>query len=331
MKEILHIKFGSHLYGTNTENSDFDYKKIFIPNTSDIILQRVTDTYNTQRPKGEGEKNYAGEEECESFSLQKFLGLAAQGQTVALDILFAPDSAFVGPISYEWKTIRQNKHKLITKKSTSFVKYCQQQANKYGIKGSRVAASRKALELLNWGVDTYGSSAQIKLSQISTYIKCMCEKTDHMAIVPIKQIGGQIIEYWEVCGRKLQYTASLVHARDVIQKMVDEYGGRALQAERQEGIDWKALSHAVRIGRQAIELLNTHKITFPLPYAEEVLAIKTGKRLFQDVSREIDSLLEQVVECEKTSTLPADVDYKWIDNFVYTTYLDSVLEGLPTE
>ena len=47
-----------------------------------------------KRPKAAFEKNVAGEVEEERFSLQRVLGLAAEGQTVALDMLFAPASTY---------------------------------------------------------------------------------------------------------------------------------------------------------------------------------------------------------------------------------------------
>ena len=46
---------------------------------------------------------------------------------------------------------------LVTRRSAAFVGYCRQQANKYGIKGSRVAAARKALTLLLEAVERLGS------------------------------------------------------------------------------------------------------------------------------------------------------------------------------
>jgi hypothetical protein len=52
-------------------------------------------------------------------------------------------------------------------------------------------------------------------------------------------------------------TASIKTAREILQRLVTEYGQRALQAERNEGVDWKALSHAVRVGREALELFET--------------------------------------------------------------------------
>src|ERR1700722_12924 len=105
MRNIVTIKFGSHLYGTSTPASDIDYKSVFVPCARDIILQRVKGTITNARPKGIGEKNYAGEIDVESHSVQSFLQLAPEGQTFALDVLFSPDWAMVEPPMDEWREI----------------------------------------------------------------------------------------------------------------------------------------------------------------------------------------------------------------------------------
>ena len=38
---IVRSVFGSHLYGTETENSDHDYKGIYLPSKGDCFLNRV--------------------------------------------------------------------------------------------------------------------------------------------------------------------------------------------------------------------------------------------------------------------------------------------------
>ena len=164
MRKIVDIKFGSHLYGTSTPESDVDFKSVYIPARNDILLQRVKGSITNQRPKNQGEKNYAGEVDQESYSLQRFLHLAAEGQTVALDILFAPEWAMVQPPSLEWVEITANRQKLLTRKSAAFVGYCRTQANKYGIKGSRVAAARRALEFID---KVLGASSNSKLGALS--------------------------------------------------------------------------------------------------------------------------------------------------------------------
>jgi len=99
MRNIVTIKSGSHLYGTSTPMSDLDYKSVFVPSARDIVLQRVKSTIANKRPKGMGDKNHAGEIDEETHSLQRFLELACEGKTVALDMLFAPDWSMVEPPS----------------------------------------------------------------------------------------------------------------------------------------------------------------------------------------------------------------------------------------
>ena len=50
--------------------------------------------------------------------------------------------------------------------------------------------------------------------------------------------GGRLVGHLEVCGRKMPFTSSIKSAREVVQRLVEEYGERALQAERNEGVDW---------------------------------------------------------------------------------------------
>lgn len=318
MRNIVTIKFGSHLYGTATPASDIDFKSVYIPNSRDILLQRVKGSINKSRIKAEKEKNLPGEIEEESYSLQRYLELLSEGQTVALDILFAPEWSMTERAGGEWREIVDNRSRLLTKRSAAFVGYCRQQANKYGIKGSRVAAARAALTLLKRLVDEYGSIP--KLAEFEAEVSQEIAGIEHMVIVDIPLASGNLIRHWDVCGRKLPFTASIKNARDVVQRLVDEYGQRSLQAETQQGVDWKALSHAVRVGTQAIEFLGTGHVTFPLPNAEHVLAIKTGKLSYQDVSREIEDLLERVEAAALVSVLPEAPDRQWIDDFVERVY-----------
>ncbi len=44
MDLIVEMRFGSHLYGTATPQSDLDFKAVYLPAARDILLQRVHDT-----------------------------------------------------------------------------------------------------------------------------------------------------------------------------------------------------------------------------------------------------------------------------------------------
>jgi hypothetical protein len=91
------MRFGSHLYGTDTPLSDLDLKGVYMPPARDILLQRVKPVISVNPPKPAGQRNAPGDVDREYFSLQRYLGLLAEGQTMALDMLFAPESAMTTP------------------------------------------------------------------------------------------------------------------------------------------------------------------------------------------------------------------------------------------
>ena len=322
MREIFSLTYGSHLFGTATPSSDIDLKAVHVPGAREILLGRAKGALTSLRAKRPGEKTQAGEVEEESYSLQKYLGLLADGQTVALDMLFAPSASWRAAPAPEWHEIVANRDRLVTRKSLGFVGYCRQQASKYGIKGTRVAAARKVLGVLDDALGRLGSGA--KLGTVAGEVAALAATTEHVAIVPIPQIGGTTIDHLEVCNRKLSFTATIRHGRDVVARLVDEYGHRALQAEAREGVDWKAMSHAVRIADEAIELLTTGRITLPLPNAAYILAIKQGRVPYDDVAAEIEAKLATLEAEAARSTLPAEPDRAWIDDFCARVYADAV-------
>jgi hypothetical protein len=323
---IVEMRFGSHLYGTATAQSDIDYKAVYLPSARDILLQRVQATVTDAPDKPNGEKNAAGDVDREIHSLQRYLDLLAEGQTMALDMLFAPVSAMTRPPAPLWLDIQANAPRLVTRRASAFLRYCRQQANKYGIKGSRVAAARQALAALMDAEDTFGTAE--KLAAAHCGIGTLATGSEHMAIIDLPTPAAKLVRHFEVCGKKMPYTSSIKSARDIAQRLVNEYGKRALQAERNEGIDWKALSHAVRVGREAMELLQTGRITFPLPCAAELLAIKRGECAYEAVAETIDRLLIEVEAAALSSPLREEPDIGWMDDLVATAYRGQVL-GIP--
>ena len=55
------------------------------------------------------------------YSLQRFLKLLAEGQTVALDMLFAPDRVMTIVPTPLWREIQANSHRFISRRATRFV------------------------------------------------------------------------------------------------------------------------------------------------------------------------------------------------------------------
>jgi hypothetical protein len=135
---------------------------------------------------------------------------------------------------------------------------------------------------------------------------------------------GALGLYFECCNRKVPVTASIKLAYDIYAKVHNNYGNRAQLAEQNEGIDWKALSHAVRVGREALELLETGEITFPLQNAGHILHIKKGYLPYNEVAEEIEGLLGAVEHAATVSPLQEEADTEFIDSLVSAVYGDVV-------
>jgi predicted nucleotidyltransferase len=140
------MKFGAHLYGTVTSDSDLDYKGIFLPTKEQVLLGRIPKSHNYSTGKDDS-RNTKNDVDTELYSLHYFIKLACAGQTVAMDMLHAPDSMILKK-SKIWDEIVKYKQKFYTKNLKSFIDYARRQASKYGIKGSRINAALRVLEIL---------------------------------------------------------------------------------------------------------------------------------------------------------------------------------------
>ena len=330
MNEILRLKFGSWLYGTNTPSSDLDYKAIYLPTARQIVLGRYPETICKSRPKADCERNTKDDIDIEIFSLGRYLSLLMEGQTVALDILFTPPDFYE-----EWEEvgldiiheIKSNKDKLLTKNVNAFVGYARQQAAKYGIKGSRMDALKRTSELLDqlYAINPYDKldkhSAAIVALEISTKELISLEKLPLIEVVMLKGPKGAMdAPHLRVNGRAIPFHANVKYAKQVVGKMLESYGLRAHKAHLAGGVDFKSLSHAVRVNTEALELLETGSITFPRPDKDLLLQIKLGQLPYEQVAETIEQGLAKLYIAQETSTLRSEPDRDWTDSFIYDIY-----------
>lgn len=331
MNEIFKTKFGSHLYGTATPASDVDWKSVFIPPARDILLARGQESF-TRNDKSDDRsgfqrKNDAGEVDIEFHSLRKFLKLAAEGQTVALDMLFATPLVYSGRLdgtsSVIWDQAWKHRGKLASKQAKSFLGYAYRQASKYGVKGSRMAAAEMVRNFFVARVEKLGALA--KTGDVLGDWEREIGGTEFTSIEEAEQ-HGQTIRMFQCCGRKVLFTVTVKEAASIFTKLYADYGHRAEQAKTNQGVDWKALSHAVRVGEQAIEYLTTGFMTFPRPNADHLCRIKTGEYEYLAVAEEIEGLLDSVRQAAERSPFPDKPNQAWIDDFVVEWYGRAVLD-----
>ncbi|MCK5613169.1 nucleotidyltransferase domain-containing protein [Candidatus Pacearchaeota archaeon] len=295
---IVFMKFGSHLYGMNTPDSDTDYKGIYLPTRKQILEGDIPKaaSYKTKSTKEEGVRNGKDDIDLQIFSLHHFMKLAMKGETVALDMMHAP-AEWPLVSSDIWDTIQRLRGKFYTKNLKSFVSYARKQAAKYGIKGSRLADIKKVMEF-------FDEKIRIGLKCLGDLEPMLLDVWDELPTgAHIHKLDDDIpaAKMYQVAGKKFGGTCKLSYVYPILGKYYDQYGHRAKQAEENKGIDWKAVSHALRAAMQVSELLSTGSIQYPLRAAPLLTEIKQGKR---DYKRHVAPLLEMYMnQCEKLSGL----------------------------
>ncbi|MDH3975237.1 MAG: nucleotidyltransferase domain-containing protein [Deltaproteobacteria bacterium] len=304
-KLIVKMKFGSHLYGTATSHSDVDYKGIFLPTREEVLLGKIAKCHSYTSGE-EGAKNTKDDIDIELYSLHFFIKLACDGQTVAMDMLHAPQDMLIesSPI---WVDIVNNREKFYTKNLKSFINYARRQASKYGIKGSRLSAVRTILDLL----EKEDSSKKMR------EIWHMLPELEHCYHVAPNPDG---MRQYQVCGKYFQESAAIDYVIPILQKFSNDYGGRARQASENKNVDWKAVSHALRSAYQTREILTYKRITFPLKEAELLKKVKEGKMDYMsEVAPLLEDLMDEVESLVAESSLPEKVDQKFWDDIICNT------------
>lgn len=310
-KIIVKMIFGSHLYGTDTPDSDKDFKGVFLPTKEQVFLGKIPKSYNNQKKKADGEKNTANDVDTEIYSLHYFIKLACEGQTVALDMLHTPD-AMILETSDIWYEIVANRGKFYTKNLKAFVGYARKQAARYGVKGSRLNAAKNIIDFLK----VIDSDVKMEVPWPLLPIG------EHCYMIENNPNG---IPQYQVCGKIFQATAKVGYVLGILERFITYYGERARLAAENKGIDWKAISHAFRAAYQVRELLTENTITFPLKEAPFLREVKQGKLDYlSEVAPKLEVLMGEVEELSENSDLPAKPDRKFWDQFV----IDIVEESL---
>lgn len=305
--EIIFLtKFGSHLYGTDTPDSDTDYKGVFMPSKRMICLGRIPHSINNNKKKAEGEKNSSEDIDYELWSLQYFIEQACEGQTWALDILHANEKNIIKSSSL-WENIIKYRDKFYTRNLNAFVEYARKQAAKYGIKGSRISVAKEFLSLIKFNI---GVTKNNRMTEIWDSLPL----TEHSRYIETN-ING--VQQYEINGKVIQETVSLEYAYDIVNKYLKYYGERAKQAERNEGIDWKAISHALRAAYQVKQILTEGTITFPLREADFLRDVKQGKlHYLNEVAPILEALMSDLEILSQTSKYPEKCNTEFWNDFV---------------
>jgi len=310
MKILMKAIAGSHLFGLNTPSSDMDYKGVFIPSAEEILLGNYKDT-RSQSTGDNDSRNGKDDIDVELYSLRKFFKMLANGDTAALELLFTPEE-FILEKDPLWDEIKKYKDRLISSRVTAMIGYARQQANKYGIKGSRMGELGKFIDEAKT-IQKMFSFNNPKLKHAWLDIVDVVKDFDHIHLIELNGHPGL-----DILGKKFDYHCTFIHVLEILKKIYKNYGHRARDAKKNGGVDFKALSHAVRVMLQGIEFLS--KGTMTLPHTginkQTLLYIKTGKLHYTKVSRIIEAHLDILEGCAEDTDLPDKIDHTLVEKII---------------
>lgn len=310
-REIVRMVSGSRVYGTTTPDSDTDIKYVFVPSVYDIIMQRAPNQHQTKTNNKVNQKNTKDDIDIEGFSLQFFLNLVARGQTLAIEMLFTPEE-FIIHKTPTWEFIIGNRNKLVTSKLSSFVGYCRTQFAKYCLKSERLKAVNDVVDFLS------GCNQKQKIEDVICQIQELT--IIHKGIVIVDTQKSVLI----VCDRQAQFGLKIDSALAIYKKVQQTYGDRSIASMKNNSTDLKALYHAVRLAKEAEELISTGFLTFPRPDADLLLKIRKGEVSIDEASELIDDSLTKIEKASENACLPSEPNINFINDFVFNTHLEQI-------
>lgn len=283
--------FGSTLYGTEMPGkSDLDLRGVFLPSLEALALNKAPRSLHFSTAGGNARRRTAGDVDIDLWSAQHWLlKLLPTGDIGALDLLFSPtheacvlfrhpclDEAFANPLRL-----------VNTGRDGDYARYSLGQAKKYGIRGSRLGALKSVRDWLRAHCPEPASH-----ERLAGYVDALVQTCGSSPFCSLENIQGEKV--LRLGGKLHDGAVRMAEFSRRVEADLAHYGGRAEAAERGQGLDFKALSHALRALDQMEELLRTGKIVFPLRARAELLAVKEGKYAWSELEPRILRRLAEV-------------------------------------
>ena len=298
--------YGSHLYGTHTSSSDLDLRGVFLPSYESLLLGEIPKEFRFSTGSNSSQ-NGADDIDINIFSLHKFIKLIREGDTNGLDLYFGQYNKdcvlFKHP---EFETLLSSVSSILDiKDSKAYIGYSIGQAKRWGIKGSNYGTIKAIKNILDDHIKVINTDKFI-LADVVEQILRECGHKSNCFVKDIKDVS-----YLIVIGSAHQLNITLEEFKNRINKAYNQFSSRIVKAGEND-IDYKALSHAVRVLDQCAELYETGYITFPLVNVQLISDIKAGKMDYEA----IEEIILKGLDKAESLRASCDIAYKYNKLFV---------------
>lgn len=320
-EKLLYLTyFGSHLYGTHDENSDVDYKGIFLPSKKDLLLNKSRKSINWKSGNNV-EKNSSDDVDVELWSIHYFLELLSKGETNAIDLVYSPSNKDC--VIYQDELVRpvfDNPLSLFDPgEITPLIRYVYSQMKKYGLKGSRLGVIKRIYNYLKQDIINELFDENLLEKKLKVIADDILENFYDGSYCFQKEINGE--NALVICGKVHLYSIKIAEFYNRIKREYEKYGHRADLAEQNKGIDWKCVMHSYRCAFQMIELLEQGKVTYPLKQKEFLKKVKDAKIDFKECEKEILNFIEQIEQLRNSKNIyRGNYDSDFVNKMILSLY-----------
>ena len=318
-KIILKINAGSHLYGTNTENSDKDYLGIYLNTKEELLgLQNSEELTENIESKLDNGRNTKDAVDCKYYELRKFCRLAMNGNPTVLEILFVNKENIL-EITKEGEELLKLKKEFISNRIyNSFMGYAISQKKKAFIKSENLNHIER---FYNW-INTFVSVKDSPISNMTFNDFYNAIKDKSVFENHIKFFNNDHNDTMFQCG-DLIFSINILmkKLKDSLKLRLDKASWRK-DGILQYGCDYKFMSHNVRLLLEGMEIIKTNNLILPLQYKELVKSIKLGKIENNKVIELMNKYEDEFHIFKNNNNLPEKANYNIINNFIINTYFN---------
>ena len=282
--KILEIIVGSHLYGTNTPTSDFDYSGIFLPPKEFVFgLKRVEEVNLSVTDKDESGRNTQHAVDKKLYEFRKFVKLAMENNPNIIEQLFVnePNIIYINDSGRALLAERLKfPHKGLLQK---FKGYAFSQKHKMVIRTDKFHELDNAFRYLK----DYADQKALLIELKDKLLPFMKFTRDFCAIGDLNLQKGIYVK----------------KAVSMIEDRLSKVGSRKSLITKY-GFDTKFASNLIRLLLEGKELISTGEIVFPLTYYQTILDIKQGKWTIKEVLDYAEQLEAEIDIIAEKSELP---------------------------
>lgn len=309
---ILKVRTGSHLYGTNTPESDEDFVGIFVPDAEYLLGLHFDEERKGMDRTGEVDLNIVSKDaegkntkdavDFRAYTLEKFARLSLGNNPNVLEILFVNPANIVFANDMGYRLLNLRYEFLSTNIKHRFLGYAFSQKHKMVIKLENYEKLVEAIDYIDHNTD---KQFLLDIEHHPIFVR----KKDHVTIGDVN----------------MPVTVTIKKAKKMLAARLAKFGSRQ-ELVSKYGYDTKFASHLIRLLKEGQELLSTGDLKFPLRSRYLLSDIRYGKYSMSEVLSLADDVEKEVEGLYDTTKLPHSPNRKLVEKFVIDTHKEYILE-----